>query len=103
MSGETLVVGSLIFGDLTPEKTKMKILEELATAIEVDLSDIRYDIVSGKWEFQSVNWASGVEAIRIKMFLEHWKGYMKQFTCSLHHLTDPEEINYRKEPRKKED
>lgn len=95
MSGETLVVGSLIFDELTPEKTKLKILEALAAAIEVELSDIRYDIYSGKWEFQSINWQSGVEAIGIKVFLNHWKGYMKRFVCSLHHLSDPEEINYK--------
>lgn len=94
MSGQTLVVGSLIFGDLTPEKTKLRILQALAEAVEVEVSDIRYDIVSGKWEFQGINWQSGVEAIGIQAFLEHWKGYIKRFVCSLHHLTDPEEINY---------
>jgi len=48
MSGETLVVGSLIFRDGTPEKNKLQVLDELAGAIEVELSDIRYDILSGK-------------------------------------------------------
>ncbi len=71
MSEETLVVGSLSFKDITPEKIKIQVLEELAAAIEVELSEIRYDSVSGKWEFQSVNWASGVEAIGIEVFLEH--------------------------------
>ncbi len=94
MSGETLVVGGLIFNDSTPEKTKLKILQALAEALEVELSDIRYDIVSGKWEFQGINWQSGVEAIGIKAFLDHCKGYIKRFVCSLHHLSDPEEINY---------
>lgn len=103
MSGETLVIGSLIFRDGTPEKDKMHALEALATAIEVELSDIRYDIISGKWEFQSINWMSGVEVIGIKAFLEPWKGYIKRFVCSLHHLTDPEEINYREESERKED
>lgn len=103
MSGETLIVGSMIFGELTPEKTKLKILEELATAIEIDLSDIRYDIHSGKWEFQSINWQSHVEKEGIESFLEQWKGYIKKFVCSLHHLTEPEEINYREETKKTED
>lgn len=103
MSGQTLTVGGLIFRDGTPEKIQLHVLDELATAIEVDPSDIKYDGDSGKWEFQSVNWASGVEAIGIKTFLEQWKGNIKRFVCSLHHLDDPEEINYRNEPRKKED
>jgi len=58
MSGETLVVGSLIFRDGTPEKNKLQVLDELAGAIEVELSDIRYDILSGKWSFQIINWQS---------------------------------------------
>jgi len=102
MSGETLVVGSLIFRDGTPEKIKLQVLDELAAAIEVDLSDIRYDILSGKWSFQSINWASHVERDGIETFLEGWKSAIKQLICSLHHLTDPEEINYREETRKKE-
>ncbi len=102
MSGETLAVGSLIFRDGTPEKAKFQALEELASALEVELSDIRYDIVSGKWSFQSINWQSHVEGIGILAFKEQWKGHIKQFLCSLHYLTDTEEINYR-EPMKKED
>ena len=97
MSGETLAVGSLIFRDGTPEKAKFQALEELASALEVELSDIRYDIVSGKWSFQSINWQSHVERDGIETFLEPWKGHIKQFLCSLHYLTDPEEINYREE------
>jgi hypothetical protein len=103
MSGETLTVGSLIFKDGVSENIKMHVLESLAEAIEVELSDIRYDIVSGKWSFQSINWQSHVERDGIETFLEPWKGHIKQFLCSLHHLDDPEEINYREEPRKKED
>lgn len=103
MSDETLVVGSLIFRDGTLEKIKMQALEELAAAIEVDLSDIKYDIISGQWSFQSINWQSHVEAIGIKMFLEQRKDHIKRFVCSLHHLSDPEEINYREESEKKED
>ncbi len=89
MNGETLVVGSLSFKDITPEKIKIQVLEELAAALEVELSEIRYDSVSGKWEFQSVNWASGVEAIGIEVFLEHWKDYMKRFVCSLREKEEP--------------
>lgn len=99
MSGETLVVGSLVFNDVTPEKTKLKILEELSAAIEVEVSDLRFDIYSGKWQFQSINWQSRVEREGIEKFLEQWKGYIKKLNCSLHHLTEPEEINYRKEAR----
>lgn len=97
MSGETLVVGSLVFRDGTPEKAKMQVLEELAGAAEVDISDIRYDIRSGKWEFQSINWQSHVESIGIQAFLNRWKGNIKKLNCSLHYLTDPEEINYHEE------
>lgn len=100
MSGETLVVGSLIFREGTPEKTKLHVLDELSAAIEVELSDIRYDILSGKWSFQSINWQSHVEREGIETFLGTRKGAIKQFNCSLHHLTDPEEINYREEPKK---
>lgn len=100
MSGETLVVGSLIFSDGTLEKIKLQVLDELAAAIEVELSDIRYDIVSGKWSFQSLNWQSHVDREGIETFLESWKSAIKQLNCSLHHLTDPEEINYREETRK---
>ena len=96
MSGETLVVGSLIFNDGTPDKTKLKVLEELATAIEVEVPDLHYSIYSGQWEFQSINWQSHVEKEGIENFLEQWKGYIKQLKCSLHYLTDPEEINYQK-------
>jgi hypothetical protein len=99
MSGETLVVGSLVFNDVTPEKTKLKILEELSAAIEVEVSDLRFDIYSGKWQFQSINWQSHVEREGIEKFLEQWKGFIKKLNCSLHHLTEPEEINYRKEAR----
>ncbi|MBU4221425.1 MAG: hypothetical protein KKA10_07365 [Euryarchaeota archaeon] len=99
MSGETLVVGSLVFNDVTPEKTKLKILEELSAAIEVEVSDLRFDIYSGKWQFQSINWKSHVEREGIEKFLEQWKGFIKKLNCSLHHLTEPEEINYRKEAR----
>ena len=102
MSGETLVVGSLIFRDGTPEKTKLQVLDELAAAIEVDLSDIRYDIVSGKWSFQIINWQSHVEREGIETFLESRKSGIKQLNCSLHHLSDPEEINYREEPKEKQ-
>lgn len=100
MSGETLVVGSLIFRDGTPEKAKMHVLESLMEAIEVELSDIRYDILSGKWSFQSINWQSHVEREEIEVFLNRWKDAIKQLNCSIHYLTDPEEINYREEPRK---
>lgn len=99
MSGETLVVGSLIFRDGTAEKIKLQVLDELAAAIEVDLSDIRYDILSGKWSFQCINWQSHVEREGIETFLEGQECAIKQFNCSLHHLTDPEEINYREENR----
>jgi len=95
MSGESLVVGSLIFNDGTPEKTKLQVLEELAGAIEVEVSDLRFDIYRGKWSFQSINWQSHVEAIGILTFMESRKSAIKQLNCSLHHLTDPEEINYR--------
>ncbi|MDO8727112.1 MAG: hypothetical protein Q7J35_13670 [Candidatus Methanoperedens sp.] len=64
MSGESLVVGSLIFNDGTPEKTKLQVLEELAGAIEVEVSDLRFDIYSGKWSFQSINWQSHVKGDR---------------------------------------
>lgn len=97
MSGETLVVGSLIFREGTLEKVKLQVLDELAAAIEGELSDIRYDILSGKWSFQSINWQSHVEREGIETFRESWKGVIKQFNCSLHHLTDPEEINYREQ------
>lgn len=97
MSGETLIVGSLIFREETPEKVKLQVLDELAAAAEVELSDIRYDIVSGKWSFQNINWQSHVEREEIETFLGTWKGAIKQLTCSLHHLTDPEEINYYEE------
>lgn len=100
MSDQTLVVGSLIFNELTPEKTKLMILEEFAKTIEVEISDLRYDIYGGKWEFQSINWQSNVAREGIEAFLEQWKGYIKKLNCSLHHLTDPEEINYRKEASK---
>lgn len=100
MSGETLTVGSLIFNELTPDNTKLKILEALAEAIEVEVSDLRFDIYPGQWSFQSINWQSHVEREGIENFLEHWKGYIKKFTCSLHYLTNPEEINYRAEPKK---
>jgi len=100
MSDETLVVGSLIFRVGMPEKIKLQVLDELAAAIEVDLSDIRYDILSGKWSFQSINWQSHVEREGIETFLEGQKSAIKQFNCSLHYLSDPEEINYREEPRK---
>lgn len=103
MSGETLTVGSLIFRDGTPEKIKLQVLDELAAAIEVDLSEIRYDILSGKWSFQSLNWQSHVERDGIETFLGGQKSAIKRFVCSLHHLTDPEEINYRNEPTKKEE
>lgn len=103
MSGETLVVGSLIFNDGVSDITKLKILEELATVIEVGLSDIRYDSISGKWEFQSINWQSHVEKEGIENTIEQWKGYIKRFVCSLHHLTEPEEINYREEPKQQEE
>lgn len=103
MGGETFVVGSLIFNGLTPEKTKLMILEELAGVIEVELSDIRYDIVSGKWEFQGINWDSHIYKEGIEGWLEQWKGYIKNFKCSLHHLSDPEQINYREIPKEKED
>lgn len=99
MSGETLVVGSLIFRDGIPEKVKLQVLEELTAAIEVDLSDIRYDILSGKWSFQSLNWQSHVEREGIETFLEGRRANIKRFVCSLHHLTDPEEINYREESK----
>lgn len=103
MSGETLVVGSLIFRDGTPEKNKLQVLDELAAAIEVELSDIRYDIVTGKWSFQSINWQSHVEREGIETFLESRNSAIKQLNCSLHHLTEPEEINYREETKKKEE
>ena len=99
MSGETLVVGSLIFRDGTPEKTKLQMLEELAGAIEIEVSDLRFDIYSGKWSFQIINWQSHVEREGIETFLESRKSAIKQLNCSIHYLTDPEEINYR-EPRK---
>jgi len=99
MSDQTLIVGSLIFNDGTPEKTKLKILEEFATAIEVEVPDLRYNVYSGQWEFQNINWQSHVEKEGIEKFLEQWKGYIKKLNCSLHHLTEPEEINYRKEVR----
>lgn len=95
MSGESLIVGILIFNDETPEKTKLQALEGLAATVEVELSDIRYDILSGKWSFQSLNWQSHVERESIETFLFSWKSAIKQFNCSLHHLNDPEEINYR--------
>lgn len=95
MSGETLTVGSIVFKDGIPEKTELKILEELATAIEVEVSDLNYNIYSGQWSFQSINWQSHIEKEGIENFLEQWKGYIKRFVCSLHHLSDPEEINYR--------
>lgn len=95
MSGDTLVVGSLIFRDGTPEKIKLQVIEDLAAAIEVEVSDLRYDIYSGKWEFQSINWQSHVEKEGIEAFLKQWAGYIKKLNCSLHHLSDPEEINYR--------
>ena len=97
MSGETLVVGSLIFRDGTPERTRLQVLEELATAIEIEVSDLRFDIYSGKWGFQNINWQSHVEAIGIQVFMNRWKGCIKRFVCSLHHLIDPEEINYSEE------
>ncbi len=97
MSGETFVVGSLIFRGETPEKTKLHVLDELAAAIEVELTDIRYDILSEKWSFQSINWQSHVEREGIETFLGTWKDAIKQFNCSLHYLTDPEEINYHEE------
>ena len=103
MSGETLVVGSLIFRDGTPEKNKLQVLDELAATIEVELSDIRYDIDSGKWSFQSINWQSHVEREGIETFLESRKGFIKRFVCSLHYLTDPEQINYHEETKKKEE
>ena len=103
MSGETLVVGWLIFRDGTPESTRFHVLEELAVSIEVELSDIRYDIISGKWSFKSINWQSHVEKEGIENFLEQWKGDIKRFVCSLHYLTDPETINYHEETKKKED
>ncbi len=95
MSGETLVVGSLIFRDGTPEKTELQVLEELAGVIEVEVSDLRFDVHSGKWSFQSINWQSHVERTGIEEFLNRRKGVIKQFYCSLHYLTNPEEINYR--------
>jgi len=97
MSGETLVVGSLIFKEGTPEKRKLQALDELVAALEVDLSEIRYDILSGKWSFQSLNWQSHVEREGIETFLGSQKNAIKQFNCSLHYLNDPEEINYREE------
>lgn len=103
MSGQTLVVGSLIFNDGTPEKSKIRILEALAGALEIEASDLHYNIYSFQWSFQSLNWQSGVEAVGIQAFLDHWKGYIKRFVCSLHHLTDPEEINFIREPKKKKE
>lgn len=103
MSGETLVVGSLIFRDGTPEKTKLLVLEELAGAIEVEVSDLMFDIKSHKWSFQSINWQSHVERTGIEEFLNRRKGAIKQLNCSLHHLTDPEEINYREKNKQQEE
>jgi hypothetical protein len=97
MSGETLTLGSLIFKKGTPELTKLHTLDELAAAIEVDTSEIKYDIVSGKWSFQSLNWQSHVGREGIETFLESWKGSVKKFVCSIHHLNDPDEINYTEE------
>lgn len=78
----------------------MQVLEELAVAIEVEVSDLRYDIYSGKWSFQSKNWQSHVEMEGILTFMESRKSAIKQLNCSLHHLTDPEQINYREESNK---
>lgn len=103
MSGETLTVGSMIFKDGVSEKIKMQILESLAEAIEVDVSDLHYNIYSGQWSFQSINWQSHIEKEGVENFLKNRKGFIKRFVCSLHHLTDPEEINYREEPKKKEE
>lgn len=103
MSGETLTVGSLIFKDGTPEKIKMQILESLAEAIEVEVSDLLYNIYSGQWSFQSINWQSHIEKEGIENFLKNRKGFIKRFVCSLHHLTDPETINYHEETKKKEE
>ncbi len=102
MSGETLVVGSLIFRDGTPEKNKLQVLDELAAAIEVEVSDLRFDIYSGKWSFQNINWQSHVEREGIETFLESRKSAIKQLNCSLHHLTEPEEINYREDTHEKQ-
>lgn len=103
MSGETLTVGSLNFKDGTPEKSKLHVLESLAEAIEVEVSDLLYNIHSGSWSFQSINWQSHIEKEKIENFLKNWKGYIKRFVCSLHHLTDPEQINYHEETKKKEE
>ena len=103
MSGETLTVGSLIFNDGTSEKSKMRVLESLAEALEIEVSDLHYNIYSGQWSFQSINWQSNIEKEGIENFLEQWKGYIKQLKCSIHYLTDPEQINYRNEPKKKEE
>ncbi len=100
MSGETLVVGSLNFRDGTSEKSKMRVLESLADALEIEVSELHYNIYSGSWSFQSINWQSNVEKETIENFLKNWKGYIQRFVCSLHYLTDPEEVNYREEPRK---
>jgi len=84
MSGETLVVGSVIFRDGTSENIKMHVLESLAEVIEVGVSDLHYNIFSGQWSFQSINWQSHVEKEGIENFLEQWKGDIKRFVCSLH-------------------
>ena len=94
MSGETLVVGSLELREGTPEKTKLKLLEQLATALEVEVSDLRYNIFSHGWDFQNINWQSHVEKESIEAFLKKRKGFIKRFVCSLHHLNDPDQINY---------
>lgn len=103
MSGETLTVGSLVFNDGTSEKSKVRVLESLADAIEVEVSDLHYNIYSGQWSFQSINWQSHIEKEGIENFLKNWKGFIKRFVCSLHYLSNPEEINYRREPTKKEE
>jgi hypothetical protein len=106
MSGETLTIGSLIFKKGTPELTQLHALNELAVVLEVNKSELKDGIVPGdasaglgpglweKWSFQSLNWQSHVERDGIETFLSKRKKNIQKFVCSIHHLNDPDEINY---------